>query len=162
VAIEDLEENGLYKYLPELKDARGYQSLFLRAAHLRSRIFPHPRVSFEEGLVACRALGDLFGEFVKPATVSFLTLYPRPDGDNYLLQAIADSTRNLGPSKRGGHRVFSYIHHGVDVKNLHEVVQFFAFLREIAAEEAKEDKRSVADSHLQTELAMSMQNITCE
>jgi hypothetical protein len=120
VTIEDLEENGLYKYLPELKDAQGYQSLFLRAAHLRSRIFQHPRVSFKEGLVACRALGGLFGEFVKSATVAFLTLYPRPDKDNYMLQAIADSTRNLGPSRRGGHKVFSYNHHGVDVRNLHE------------------------------------------
>jgi hypothetical protein len=96
VTIEDLEENGLYKHLPELKDAQGYQSLFLRAAHLRSRIFQHPRVSFKEGLVACKALGGLFGEFVKSATVAFLTLYPRPDKDNCMLQIIADSTRNLG------------------------------------------------------------------
>jgi hypothetical protein len=79
-----------------------------------------------------------------------------------MLQVIADSTSDMGPSKRGGLKVFSYNHHGIDVKHLHEVVQFFDLLRDTPAEEMKENERSPAESHIETELTMGMQDITCE
>jgi hypothetical protein len=162
VSLEDLAENGLYELLSELKDTCGFNSLFLRVQDLRSSFFEHPR-SIHGDLAVCIKLGVLFrAQFIRPATIAFLTLHKRSERDKLMLQAIFVSMSKLRFLMREDVEGFSYNHHGTDVKGLGEVVQLFDLLHDIAVKEMKQSEQSVARRQIDNDLTLSMQRVTCK
>lgn len=161
VSLKDLEESGLYDLLPELKDICGYNLLFLRVQELRSGFFECPR-SVQGDLAICRKLGALFrAQFIKPATIAFLTLQKRHEWDKSMLEDIVASMSDLEFSMRDDTEGFFYNHHGTDVEGLREVVQFFDLLHDVAAKEMQESEESLARRQIEEELTTRMQRSFC-